>query len=180
MRNESNDVNAQIACGTRNWRRVLSWVTGRHSITRTCAIEIGNLPESSRAFSAKFVQVVRPGGRVVITGFDVVVIVGFRSVVADGVVRLAAGSVDDTGVVVTGRLDVLVAADEDVECAAEVVLLSTAKWLKSVGGTVVISAVGLGRGRGDFVVSTYETVTRGSAVVAVMFGFRVPATVTRC
>lgn len=62
----------------------------------------------------------------VITGFDVVVIVGFRSVVADGVVRLAAGIVDDTGVVVTGRFDVLVAAeDEDAGWSAGVVLLST-------------------------------------------------------
>lgn len=46
-----------------------------------------------------------------------------------------------------------------------------------MGGTVAICAVGLGRGRGDFVVSTYETVTNGSAVVTVMFGWRVAATV---
>lgn len=136
---------------------------------------IGNLPESSRALSAILVHVTRPGGRVVITGFAVVVIVGLFAVVDAGVVRLATGRVDDTGVDDAGRFDVVVAADEDVECAG-VVLLST-KWLKSVGGTVAICAVGFGRGRGAFVVSTYETVTNGSAVVTVMFGWRVTATV---
>lgn len=118
---------------------------------RTC-VRIENLPESSSAFSAILVQVTRPGGRVVITGFDVVVIVGFFSVVDAGVVRLDAGSVEDACVVDAGRFDGFVVAYDEVECAG-VVLLST-KWLKSVGGTVEISAVGLGRGRGAFVVST--------------------------
>lgn len=45
---------------------------------------------------------------------------------------------------------------------------------------MAICAVGLGRGRGDFVVSTYEAVTSGSAVVAVMFGFRVASTGSLC
>lgn len=85
---------------------------------------IGNLPDSSRALSAMLVHVTRPGGRVVITGFAVVVIVGFFAVVDAGVVRLATGRVDDTGVDDAGRFDVVVAADEDVECAG-VVLLST-------------------------------------------------------
>lgn len=45
---------------------------------------------------------------------------------------------------------------------------------------MTICAVGFGRGRGDCVVSTYETVTNGSAVVAVIFGFRVISTVPLC
>lgn len=135
-----------------------------------------DLPDSSSAFSAILVHVTRPGGRVVIIGSSVV---GFFAVVDDGVVRLGAGTVDDAGVVDAGRFVVLaiVVDDEDVECSG-VVLLST-KWLKSVGGTVAICAVGLGRGRGDFVVSTYEAVTNGSAVVVVMFGFWVASTVNR-
>lgn len=88
----------------------------------TC-VRIGNLPESSSAFSAILVQVTRPGGRVVITGLDVVVIVGFFTVVDAGVVRLDAGSVEDTCVVDAGRFDGLVVEDDEVECTG-VVLLS--------------------------------------------------------
>lgn len=83
------------------------------------------------------------------------------------VVRVVAGACVGFGLLLVVMVDVGIFVTFVDPAGTVVVIVSSCsiRCSKLVGGTLIISAVGLGLGRGLFVVSTYVTVTNGCSVV---------------
>lgn len=101
---------------------------------------------------------------VVVTGFAVTAsAVLFLSSVR---VRVVSGALVGIGLLLV-VVEVFVTFVDPVVAGVVFESSCSIKCSKLVGGTLTISAVGLGLGRGLFVVSTYETVTNGCSVVVI-------------